>query len=67
MKISDEKPCMENEETDDLFSAFPEGTKIFIQGNSVTFENMTPDMLEIAQTLNPDDDQLKRRKSTVKP
>lgn len=56
-----------SDETDDLFSTFPEGTRIFIQGNTVTFENMTPDMLEIAQALNPDDDQLKRRKSTVNP
>ena len=50
---------------DDLFSTFPEGTRIFIEGNTVTFENMTPDLLDVAQSLNPQDKNLAER--TAKP
>ena len=48
---------------DDMFNTFPEGTRIFIQGNSVTFENMTPDLLEVAQSLNPKDQNIAERTS----
>ena len=50
---------------DDMFSTFPEGTRIFIEGNTVTFENMTPDLLDVAQSLNPQDRNLAER--TTKP
>ncbi len=46
---------------DDLFDLLPEGTRIVISEKKVTFENMTPDMLEIAQDLNPDDEEIKAR------
>ena len=46
---------------DDLFTTFPEGTRIFIEGNSVTFENMTPDLAEVAQSLNPEDKNIAER------
>ena len=46
---------------DDLFDLLPEGTRIVISGNKVTFENLTPDMLEIAHALNPDDEEIKAR------
>ena len=45
---------------DDMFNVVPDGTRIFISGNSVTFENMTTDMAEVAQALNPDDKTAKR-------
>ena len=34
---------------------------IMIQGKRVTFENMTPDLLDVAKALNPDDKKLKKR------
>lgn len=46
---------------DDLLDMLPEGTRIVISGNKVTFENLTPDMLEIAHALNPDDEDIKAR------
>ena len=46
---------------DDMFSTFPEDTRIFIEGNTVTFENMTPDLLDVAQSLNPQDKNLAER------
>ena len=58
MENSEENICVD----DDLFSTFPDGTRIFIQGNTVTFENMTPELLEIAQALNPDDERWNQRK-----
>ena len=51
-----QKPCEV-----DLFSMFPEGTRIFIDGNSVTFENMTPELLDVAAALNPEDPEIKKR------
>lgn len=55
---------------DDMFTFFPEGTRIFIEGNTVMFENMTPDLEEVARSLNPDscqgDGVKKRRKSRKK-
>lgn len=38
--------CLEN-----LFDLVPDGTRIIISGNRVTFENLTPDMAEIAEKL----------------
>ena len=46
---------------DDFFENIQEGTRIMIQGNRVTFENMTPDLLDVAKALNPDDKKLKKR------
>lgn len=46
---------------DDLFDLLPQGTRIVIQGNKVTFENLTPDLLEVAHALNPDDADIKAR------
>lgn len=55
-----------NEETDDgLFSALPEGTRIFIDGNRVVFENLTPDLLDVAEELSPDNKEIKKRKSLL--
>ncbi|MBQ1265259.1 MAG: hypothetical protein IIY06_00620 [Proteobacteria bacterium] len=50
---------------DDLLDLLPEGTRIVISGNKVTFENLTPDMLEIAHALNPDDEDIKARLDAV--
>lgn len=36
---------------DDLFESIPEGTRIIISGNRVTFENMTPELAQIADAL----------------
>ena len=36
---------------DDLFESIPEGTRIIISGNRVTFENMTPELAQIAEAL----------------
>lgn len=44
---------------EDLWGA--EGTRIFIDGNTVTFENMTPALLEVAQALAPGDEGLRAR------
>lgn len=45
---------------------FPEGTRIVICGNRVTFENLTPDLLDVARSLNPDDETLFMRASHEK-
>lgn len=50
------------ESLDELFKHIPEGTRIVIRNGSVTFENMTPDILDIALSLNPDDPNLIERK-----
>ncbi len=50
-----------NEEDDSLFCDFPDGTRIIIQDGKVIFENLTPELLEIARALNPDDPNLKDR------
>jgi len=47
---------------DDLFELLPEGTRIVIRGGQVTFENMTPDMLDVAHALNPDDADINARR-----
>ena len=52
---------------DDLFDLLPEGTRIVISGNKVTFENLTPDMLEIAHALNPDDEEINARLKAASP
>lgn len=46
---------------DDLFEMLPEGTRIIIRGKTVTFENMTPELLDVALSLNPNDTELKAR------
>ncbi len=50
------------DELDELFSMFPEGTRIVIQDGKVTFENMTPELLDVALSLNPDDENLRQRR-----
>ena len=45
---------------EDLFSMFPEGTRIFIEGNSVTFENLPEELLDVVHALNPDDSRFKK-------
>lgn len=50
-----------SDELDELFGMFPEGTRIVIQNGKVTFENMTPELLDVALSLNPDDENLKLR------
>ena len=47
---------------DDLFEMLPEGTRIIIRGNKVTFENLPPELLDVALSLNPQDENLKARK-----
>ena len=53
---------------DDFFTTVPEGTRIFIEGNTVTFENMTPDLEDVAHSLNPSqrEGEKKRRKTRKK-
>ena len=55
------KELSKNESDLDLFSMFPEGTRIFIDGKTVTFENLTEDLLEVAESLNPDDPNIRKR------
>lgn len=50
---------------DDLFDMLPEGTRIVIHGNQVTFENLPPELLDVALSLNPDDDNLKARRDQL--
>lgn len=53
------------DEIDELFGIFPEGTRIVIQDGKVTFENMTQDLLDVALSLNPDDENLRERRADV--
>ena len=50
------------DDMDDLFEMLPEGTRIVIKGNQVTFENLTPDMLDVAHALNPQDADINARR-----
>lgn len=38
--------------SDDLFEGIPEGTRIVISGNRVTFENLTPELTDVADALS---------------
>lgn len=51
---------------DDLFECLPEGTRIIISGKSVTFENMTPELLDVAKALNPEDKDIQVRMEACK-
>lgn len=44
-------PATPTPSLDDLFESIPEGTRIIISGNRVTFENMTPELAQIADAL----------------
>ena len=44
-------PATSTPSLDDLFESIPEGTRIIISGNRVTFENMTPELAQIADAL----------------
>ena len=44
-------PATSTPSLDDLFESIPEGTRIIISGNRVTFENMTPELAQIAEAL----------------
>ncbi|MBO4350436.1 MAG: hypothetical protein J6A01_05760 [Proteobacteria bacterium] len=50
---------------DDLFDMLPEGTRIIIRGNKVTFENLPPELLDVALSLNPQDADLNARKEST--
>ena len=50
---------------DELFSEFPDGTRIIIRDGKVIFENLTPDMLDVALALDPDNEELKIRKQMM--
>ena len=50
---------------DDLFQMLPEGTRIIIRGKTVTFENMTPELLDVALSLNPNDAELRARQENI--
>ncbi len=50
---------------DSLFDMLPEGTRIIIRGNKVTFENLPPELLDVALSLNPQDENLKARKANT--
>ena len=54
-----------NAEMDDLFDMLPEGTRIIIRGNKVTFENLPPELLDVALSLNPEDNNLIARKKNA--
>ncbi len=49
----------------ELFSEFPDGTRIIIRDGKVIFENLTPDMLDVALALDPDNEELKIRKQMM--
>lgn len=38
--------------SDDLFEGIPEGTRIVISGNRVTFENLTPELTDVADAVS---------------
>lgn len=57
---SEEMPA---EDLDSLFEMLPEGTRIIIRGKTVTFENMTPELLDVALSLNPQDPDLQARRN----
>ncbi len=63
MAEKDEKVLEPGGDLEDLFEMFPEGTRIIIQDGKVTFENMTEELLEVAEALNPDDPNIKKRLS----
>ena len=44
-------PATSTPSLDDLFESIPERTRIIISGNRVTFENMTPELAQIAEAL----------------
>lgn len=44
-----------NADFDEIFESIPEGTRIIISGKTVTFENMTPELAQIASALTGDD------------
>ena len=46
---------------ENLFDEFPDGTRIVIRNGEVTFENLTGDLLDVARSLNPDDENLRMR------
>lgn len=50
---------------DELFSEFPDGTRIIIRDGKVIFENLTPEMLDVALSLDPDNEELKIRKQMM--
>lgn len=50
---------------DDLFEMLPEGTRIVIRGGQVIFENLTPDMLDVAHELNPNDEDINQRRQNI--
>ena len=56
-----------SESLDDLFAMLPEGTRIIISGKTVTFENMTPELLDVALSLNPNDADLQARRNKTEP
>ncbi|MBO5752886.1 MAG: hypothetical protein J6S69_04230 [Proteobacteria bacterium] len=67
-KESSHQPSVLQDDTTDtelesLFEMLPEGTRIVIRGNTVTFENMTPDLLDVALSLNPNDSDLLARRN----
>ncbi|MBR4986713.1 MAG: hypothetical protein IKY83_13350 [Proteobacteria bacterium] len=49
----------------ELFSEFPDGTRIVIRDGKVIFENLTPDMLDVALSLDPENEELKIRKKKM--
>lgn len=64
--IGDQMDSRERENTaDELFSEFPDGTRIIIRGGKVIFENLTPEMLDVALSLDPDNEELKIRKQMM--
>lgn len=40
-----------NSDFDEIFESIPEGTRIIISGKTVTFENMTPELAQVASAL----------------
>ena len=61
MAVDEKNPELDNA----LFEMLPEGTRIIIRGNKVTFENLPPELLDVALSLNPQDASLLARKSNA--
>ena len=56
---------MADEKSADLFGDMLEGTRIFIKDGRVTFENLTPEMLDVATSLNPDNAEIRQREDMI--
>ena len=56
---------MDDDKSADLFGDMLDGTRIIIRDGKVTFENLTPEMLDVARSLNPDNAEISQREGII--